>query len=273
MKLALITRMTRSASPEHAAVRHAYIGSAGSAVIALVYDLVVDQSFSPWNPIAVGIAAFLGWAIARELDPDHPLTALVALAGSALLAMWSAPLLLLSAVALGAFRLMAGSVGGPGPTTIDLVVIVGMAAYAGWHIEGWFLAMILVAGVVVGSGMLGVPWALAAAVAAVTAAIVSDTGPHPGDESARILAVPILILITLALALPAQPRSRTDIGKVPLDGRRVRAARVLAGLAVLAAVIASDVYGLTEIGPLTAAVVSTGLSALSLRRRGVAELQ
>ncbi len=273
MKLALITRMTRSASPEHSAVRHAYIGSAVSAVIALVYDLVVDQSFSPWDPISVGIAAFIGWAIARELDPDHPLTALAALAGSAFLAMWSTPLLLLSAVALGAFRLMVGSVGGPGPTTIDVVVFVGMAAYAGWHIEGWFLAMILVAGIVVGSGRSGAPWALAAAAAAITTAIVSDTGIHPGDESARIMALPILVLIILALALPVWPRSQTDIGKAPLDGRRLRAGRVLAGLAVLAAVIASDVYGLTEIGPLTAAVVASGLSAVSVGKRGVAERQ
>lgn len=269
MKLSQISRMTRSSSPSYPTVRNAYIGSIAAGVVAFVYNLVVDQNLSLWDPIAVGIAAFLGWAIAREIDPDRPRTALVALAGSALLAVWSLPLLLVAVVALGALRLLVGTVGGPGPTTLDLAVMVGLAAYAGWHIEGWFLAVIITIGIIVSGGRRRIPWAMAAAAAAIGVAIISDTGVDSGNESFRLLALAPLLVVVVLLALPVNPSSVTDIGKIPIDRRRLRAARFLAGLAIVAVVIASDFDGLTNLGPVTATAVATAVSAvLSKKNQG-----
>jgi hypothetical protein len=261
MKLASITRLARSADPKYPTVRHALIGSSLAVVVAVVYDLTVNGDFNLLDPIGVGIAAFLGWAIARELDPDHPLTAVVALAGAAVLAIWSAPLLLLSAVALGALRLLVGSVGGGGPTRLDLVVMVGLAAYAGSIVDGWFVALIIVVGIFVSGGREKVLWAVLAGVAAVVGGVISDTGPDPGDGSGRFIVYLVLLAAVVALAWPVAPRSTTDIGKQPLNGTRLRTARVLAGLALIGAVVASDVSGLTNLGPLTAAAIAAAFSA------------
>ncbi len=162
MKLAGFTRMTRSASPKYPSVRHALIGALATGVIGFGYDFMVNERIDLIDSASVAVAAFLGWAIARELDPDHQSTALVAVAFAGLLAIWALPYLLLSAVALGAVRLLVGSVGGGGPTTVDLFVLVGMAGYAGWQVDGWAIAVIIVVGIIVAGGPKSWPWALAA---------------------------------------------------------------------------------------------------------------
>jgi hypothetical protein len=258
MRLADISRMARSADPKYPTVRHAMVGSASASLVAVAYDFFVNDSLGLPDAIGVGVAAFLGWAIARELDPDRPTTALFALAGSAFLAIWLLPYLLLSAVALGALRLLVGTVGGGGPTRLDLAVMVAMAGYAGWIIDGWFLALVIVVGIVVSGGREKMPWAALAGVAAVVSAVISDTG-HTGDESARFIVFAALLVVVAVLAWPASPRSTTDIGKEPLNGGRLRSARILAGLALISAVAASGVDGLTNLGPLTAATISTAL--------------
>lgn len=261
-KLADISRMTRSADPKYPSVRNAYLGSAAAGVVSLGYDVVINSNDPDLlSTGAVMVASFLGWAIARELDPDRQITAMVALAGSALLATWLLPYLLLSAVALGVFRLLVGSVGGGGPTRLDLAVMVALAAYAGWIIDGWFFVVVIAVGIVFSGGWKNLFWATVAVAAGILSALISDTSVHPGNESARFLAYPVLLVIVGLLAWPTNPQSTTDIGSETLSGTRLRTARILAGLALVSAVIASDVYGLTNLGPLTAATVATAVSA------------
>jgi hypothetical protein len=260
MKLADITRMARSADPKYPAVRNALIGSVLAGFAALGFDVVNQNNLDFLRVGSVGVAAYLGWAIAREIDPDHQTTALIALAGSASLAIWLLPYLLLSAVTLAALRLLVGTVAGGGPTRLDLVVMVALAAYSGWWVDGWFIAVIIVVGILVSTGREGVAWALAATACAVGVSWWSDAVIHPGDESLRFAAYPVLLVLVVLLALPISPKSTTDIGKQPLDPARLRAGRVLAGMAVISALFASDVYGLTNLGPLTAAVVAAALA-------------
>lgn len=260
MKLAEITRMARSADPKHPSVRNALVGSAVAAAIGLGYDLLINDSIDLVDSASVGVAAFLGWAIARELDPDRPGTGLLALAGSGALAIWLLPLLLLSTVALAATRLMVGTVGGS-PTRLDLVVLVGLAAYGGWFLAGWVLVAMLVGGILVSGGRENVLWAVGAVAAAIVTASVSDAAPHPGDESFRLLVLPLLAVVVV-MALPTLPSSLTDIGKQPLAPRRLRGARFLAALAVVGSVLADDVYGLTDLGPLTGAIVAATLTTV-----------
>ncbi|HEY5889364.1 MAG TPA: hypothetical protein VIW94_01505 [Acidimicrobiia bacterium] len=270
MKLAGVTRMTRSASPKYPSVRNALIGALAAGVVGFAYDFIVNDSIGLIDSASVAVVAFLGWAIAREIDPDYPSSGPVALAGAGLLAIWTHPHLLLSAVALGAVRLLVGTVGGGGPTTVDLFVLVGMAGYAGWQVDGWAIAVIIVVGIMVAAGPKSWPWALAAASLATAGALLSSDRVDPGDESARILAYPVLFIMAVLLALPITTNSVSDIGKRPLDSRRLRAARILAAIAVAASAVVSDVYGLTNLGPLTAAVFSAAIAVPFTRRQSSA---
>ncbi|MFQ5460981.1 MAG: hypothetical protein ACE5EL_09330, partial [Anaerolineae bacterium] len=88
------------------------------------------------SAVASGAAALLAWAVARELDPDHPLAALWAAALALPLVVivgfpaWLAVLALLMAV-----RALNGSTGRR-PVALDYVVLaalVGGLAYTGWR--------------------------------------------------------------------------------------------------------------------------------------------
>ncbi len=253
--------MTRSADPKYPSVRVALIGVLAAGIVGVVYDIVVNDSFDIFDSLSVAVAAFLGWAIAREIDPDHQTTALLALAGSAFLAIWLLPYLLLSAVALGALRLLVGTVGGGGPTRFDLAVMVLAAAYGGWYRDGWFLAVIVVVGILMSGGRENIAWALAAAAAGGAVALVRQPSAESlSDVVYAFFAFPLLLIAVVVLALPVSPTSTTDIKKQPIDPRRLRTGRILAGFAVVSALFASDVYGLTNLGPLTAAVVSAALA-------------
>lgn len=261
MKLAGITRMARSADPKHPSVRVALIGVLAAGIVGVVYDYVVNDSFDIFDSLSVSVAAFLGWAIAREIDPDHQTTALLALAGSAFLAIWLLPYLLLSAVALGALRLLVGTVGGGGPTRLDLAVMVLAAGYSGWYRDGWFLAVIVMVGILISGGRENIAWAIAAAAASGAVAFFRQPSTESlSDVVYAFFAFPLLLIAVVVLALPVSPTSTTDIKKQLIDPRRLRLGRILAGLAVVSALFASDVYGLTNLGPLTAAVVSAALA-------------
>lgn len=105
--------------------RVAAAGSAGAALLALAFG-------RPWAQAAgVGGAAFLAWATARELDPDHPVTANAALpvaAAAALLGGAGNPLAGLAA--LSGLRLIAGTTG-EAATRTDHVGMLVQALLAG----------------------------------------------------------------------------------------------------------------------------------------------
>ncbi|ACO45903.1 hypothetical protein DEDE109153_02880 [Deinococcus deserti] len=97
----------------------------GGAVAAAVTARLLGGSWA--DALGVGGAAFLAWATARELDPDHSETATVALPVAAAAAWMGGPGNPLSGLAaLSALRVMAGTVG-RGPTAVDLAALAGQA--------------------------------------------------------------------------------------------------------------------------------------------------
>ncbi len=77
----------------------------------------------------------------------------------------------------------------------------------------------------------------------------------------------MLFVVAVLLALPVTTNSVSDIGKQPLDSRRLRVARILAAIAVAASAVVTDVYGLTNLGPLTAAVLAAAIAVPFTRRQ------
>ncbi|MFD1730278.1 hypothetical protein ACFSC4_02835 [Deinococcus malanensis] len=102
--------------------------AAGGALAAAVTARLLGGSWA--DALGVGGAAFLAWATARELDPDHPETATVALPVAAAAAWMGGPGNPVPGLAaLSAVRVMAGTVGRD-PTTVDLAALAGQAGLA-----------------------------------------------------------------------------------------------------------------------------------------------
>ncbi|OOV15478.1 hypothetical protein [Deinococcus sp. LM3] len=105
--------------------RVAAAGSAGAALLALAFG-------RPWaQAVGVGGAAFLAWATARELDPDHPVTANAALPVAAAVALLGGAGNPLAGLAvLSGVRLIAGTTGEPA-TRADHAGMLVQALLAG----------------------------------------------------------------------------------------------------------------------------------------------
>lgn len=105
--------------------RVAAAGSAGAALLALAFG-------RPWAQAAgVGGAAFLAWATARELDPDHPVTANAALPVAAAVALLGGAGNPMAGLAvLSGVRLIAGTTGEPA-TRADHAGMLVQALLAG----------------------------------------------------------------------------------------------------------------------------------------------
>jgi hypothetical protein len=92
-----------------------------------------------WSAVAASLAAFGGWALARELTPDHDAAAFVAMATTlgTLVVLGGAPLLPLF-LALLLVRIVNRSVGLAAKTS-DSVLVFGLAVGAAWlYGNAWF---------------------------------------------------------------------------------------------------------------------------------------
>jgi hypothetical protein len=125
--------------------------------------------------LQAGVSVFLSWAIARELDPDSPISAvLAACLGFAIFLTGPSHLVPLTAV-LFAVRLMVRSTGAP-PTGLDLVWLAALAAHSASVREG-------------------LPPALS-----LGASLVIDTQlPRPASPSALVVGI-VLVPLTLLTA-------------------------------------------------------------------------
>lgn len=88
------------------------------------------------------LAAFLAWALGRELDPDRPWTAGVAAVGAGAVSLAFPPEAGALAVVLVAARIVVRSTGLP-PTTLDLVAVTALAAFFARSPSGWAAGMAL----------------------------------------------------------------------------------------------------------------------------------
>jgi hypothetical protein len=236
-------------------------GIAASGVASVLWDFVNGDSPDFFDALWVAAAAFLSWAIARELDPDRPGTATLAMtlaAVAVILGPWETSLVISAAALLG-LRVLAGTVGGY-LKPIDLVVFVGLAVFAGMRIEGWVVVLLLVLGIL-DSRPPGYELAIPAIlIGAAAAGYVMDAG-LPDNQMADEVSLWGLIAITaIPLSVRAvRIRSRTDIFDHPIRWPNVRAARVMAGFVVVGGLLASDADAVVLLSPVLAALVATAL--------------
>lgn len=237
---------------------------AGALTAALVAGLagLLDLGAGP-SPVSAAIGVFLSWAIARELDPDHPVAAAVALPVSLMLLMLVGPssLIVSTGVLLG-LRMTAGTVGTP-LRLLDIAGIVGLSALLGTSVVGIVGVAAMGVGVLVDEPR----WTRATAIVAGAASAFTAAALFSGVD--RIWTTPSTlgwvtliagIVATLSLIPAVAPASSTDRTPARLLQGRVTAARTVAGITVVAAFALAGGSGVAALaGTVTAALAGTAI--------------
>ena len=208
--------------------------------------------------LSAAVGDFLAWAMARELDPDHSTSAALAMPVSLLLVLAVGPpaLLVTLGVLLGV-RVAAGTVGTP-MRLLDSVTFIALSAALGTSLIGAVGAAAMISGALVSEprSMNRVATAVMSAIAYTVVALITGlartwTGPTPAEW----ITIGLAVAATLLLLPAAVPVSNTDRHTGTISRNRVTAARVIAGLAVVAALALTG-------GPGIMALAATGAAAL-----------
>lgn len=257
-------RITRLWRPFDLSTTSNQIGVFGPVLVALgslAWDFAAGNTPEFLQAIWVLITAFLAWAIARELDPDRPHTATLSLALAGLVAAvgpWQTPLLISAATLLG-LRVLAGTVGGD-LKPLDLVVVVGLTIFAGTRIEGWVVVLLLGLGIL-DSRPDGYLRALPAMLIGVAIAVfIADPGLPSRSLPDEVWLWTLITVAAIALAVRQDRiRSRTDIFDRPIRWPNVRAARVMAGFAVIGGLLASTPSEVVLLVPVLSTLMAIAL--------------
>jgi hypothetical protein len=224
--------------------------------------------------IGAGLAVFLAWVLARELDPDHDLSAFVG-AGLALIALpaLGLPQLLPLFWMVVAVRVINRTVGLPA-RPLDSLALLALGLWLTWQ-AGWLYGL-LTAGALFLDGWL-VPrlrrhllLATAMLAATVVLALLGATVPQGGWDSAVLPWLYALATILFALTMATLPEAQAlcDATDEPLHPARVRAAQLLALVAGLLLVNRAGEGGLVALLPLWAAMLGIALYDLGVHLFG-----
>ena len=220
--------------------------------------------------IGVGLVVFLTWALGRELDPDHDLSAF---AGAGLvpiaLLLVDTPSLLVVFWLLLVLRIVNRTVGLPAKP-LDSLAVLGLGAWLTW--QGYWMVGLVTSVAFLLDGLLSPPLrthlylSCLAFVATVVLTIFQggmamETGPTmPVVISSVAMAGLFLILIATTRELEAVG----DATGTLLSPRRVQAAQVLALLTALLFAWWDGASGVVTVLPLWAAMVGVSLYRLAI---------
>ena len=228
--------------------------------------------------LGTGMAGFSAWATARELDPDHPQTAAVALPVAAVAALLGgAPNLLGSLTAVSSLRVLSATVGHR-PSQSDLLALgvqAALSAFAGQRAAALLPGAALSLAADAGDRFAPAP---EAALYGVAAGVLPPTlhrsekatkekgkdeeshKDHPKKASDRGVLTDLLSLAALglsqSLAAPEAVRSGCDLVPTPVSAQRVQRSRQLALGALGLGLLLRESRGLA---PLAAATLAVGL--------------
>lgn len=218
-------------------------------------------------------AAFLGWAIAREIDPDRPITASIVAPVAAVVA-WidleqgHAPVVGALYLTLVAARILVRTTGRP-PTNLDLIVQLGIVGWLSAVSIAWIAGVALAVAVVLDTRVdppappVNLWWGALLGVVSSLAAGVLWAPPNWVAPATREW-VPMVIGLTGSVFLlrPEIPRSMPDHGSGPINPRRLVAGRItVVTTAVLTAVI-GGASGVAALSPAWAALAVAGVARI-----------
>lgn len=256
-----ITGLGRHLDPGLASNRIAIGGGVVAFVVMAGLSFVRDD-LTLIGAVFAAVGVFLGWAIGRELEPDLPSMATVAMVISLAFTVFVVPSAMAVGIALIAIRLVAGTVGAS-LKAFDVPVLVGVGFLAFSDPALWIVGLAAGAWVwaapevgplrrisVVGYG-IGVVAGLG-----VAAWRVWGTGDLSFDvtQTAYVLAAAAGAAMLVA-ARRIHVSSVCDAGDTVIDRERVRLARVTAGSILMWAAMVGGVEAFWSLGPVFAALV------------------
>lgn len=234
--------------------------------------------FSTWHAHGLhsGIrgagAVFLAWAITRELAPGRRVAAAAAPFAAICFAIPADTDLLACAGVLLVARIATRSVG-DAPTRLDLLVLVGLAAWLATRLAGLPVAIVL-AGILASDTpprRARIAGIAALVVAVVVGSVEGTMTARPGFDDHTVAAEVLLAFAGAAAAwlairpLPARLRARDDRRRGQLRGTRVRSARIAVAACVLAAIGWTGTDGAFALSAASAALLAAGCFGASAR--------
>jgi hypothetical protein len=223
--------------------------------------------------VNAGLSVFLTWALCRELDPDHALSAFVA-AGLVLVGqfLWGLPHLAVILWLIMVMRVVNRTVGAPAGL-LDSLALLGLGTWL--SLQGnWGYGLITSLAFLLDSQLPRrarrqlILMALAV-MATVTSAFVGRRLSWEGSPSV-MGALISLALAALFLPLVVSARHLTSVGdrsQEPLQPARVRAAQVLALLTGVETALLGGTAAMGALLPLWAAVLGASLTWFAMAVR------
>ena len=236
-------------------------GLVGAAVAGLIGDAGLGAAAR--QGVSAGGAAFVAWAIARELDPDRPAGAVAAAVLAPFTVIAADPDLLASGLMIVAARVVAGTTGRR-LRLIDLVVLGIWAALIG--IDGIGTPVGLMAGIAPAvSGwwnrasarvLFAASAATLAAVVAVAAAFALDRGPwtEPAGFARGLLVAGLAAGLVGCWLVPAVRSAVDSRHRGIISTHRVRLARVATLSAAVGTVLWAGGPGVMALAPVWVAL-------------------
>ena len=225
-----------------------------------------------------GAAATIGvWALARELDPDHPSSA--ALAAGLSIPAWMVFGIpdLLATFALVMIGRVLLRPSGHAPLLFDTLLVVGLGVAVGRTSPGWILGLTLAFAVSRDRSLPGessryerlAALVIAGGTTAMATRFPDSTSTIEGlvpmlDTRLTTLAAGLMVGLGLLAATtsPAyQPISLGDVSKTPLIGKRQQSARRVTLIGALLAVAVTQLPGIVATAPLWIAWIGIALVA------------
>jgi hypothetical protein len=272
MKMSDVTALGRLPDPSYPTNRTisilALVVAIAGMIVRLLSGAVLFKS-ALWG-IGAGFALFLTWALGREIDPDHDLSAFVG-AGLVFIALllFDSPSLLVVLWLLLLLRLVNRTVGLPAKP-LDSLAVLGLGAWLTW--QGYWIVGLMTAAAFMLDGLLSPPLRrhlFVSGLALITSVVLSifhpDVAMKGGSTMPVIIAsVAIAGLFLLVILTSREIQAVGDATGKRLNARRVQAAQVLALLTALFFAWWAGTSGVVVLLPLWAAVVGVGLYRVAI---------
>jgi hypothetical protein len=272
VRMSDVTTLGRLPDPRYATNRAIMALALAFAVAGAIFQSLrgADLSASISWGIGVGFVFFLAWALGRELDPDHDLSAFVA-AGLALVPVLfvEAPSLMVILWLLLVLRLVNRTVGLPAKP-LDSLGVLGFGAWLTW--QGDWIVGLVTAGAFLLDGLLSPPlryhlFVSGLALVATVLLTIFQGGMASGSGPTTAVAISSLAMAGLFLVVIATSRELRAVGDAtgePLHPRRVQAAQFLALTTALLFAWWAGAAGVQAMLPLWAAMLGVSLYRLAI---------
>lgn len=238
----------------------------GATIFQLAVGQPVGQSFV-WGMVG-GVAVFLAWALARDLDPDHDYSAFVA-AGLTLVGyvFWGGPNLAALFWMLLVLRVINRSAGVP-VRPFDSITVLGFGGWMAWQTH-WLFGLLTAVAFLLDARLanpLKRHWIFGGLAFVVSMVALEFHNPVWGTAlltaAGLVLAVAATAIFVPVIWGSNYIKAVGDLSGEPLNSRRVQGAQLLALATVILFALASDLSGVVAWLPLWAAIIGAGIYRL-----------